>query len=587
MAVGGPSAKNATAIFNATRATRLCRLSTVQAEQPMSQSPDQPQSQTPRQNDQPLVGRRPKRNLAWVWLIPLIAAAIGASIVWREWSTRGPVIEITFRSAAGIEQGKTPVKFRDVIVGSVTGIRLSPDREGVIVTAQLDKDAESLANEKTQFWVVKPTIGVTGVSGLATLLSGAYIEADTDGKDVHAREKSSFVGLEQPPPITSDRPGTHFRLRSPSLGSIEPGTPIYYLRIPVGVVTEYELDPEGNHVDIDIFVDQPYDSFVHGNTRFWNESGIQVGIGPNGLQVQVGSLAALLSSGLSFATFGGHLDLEQDHVFRLFASQQAAKMLPVGPSVPVEMRFDQSTRGLEVGAPIDFHGLHIGIVKRVDLDLDPTTKRFYTRVGATLYPAMLGAAYEHFQAAQPNAADLPKQVEMAIKLGMRAQLQQTSLITGGIYIQLINRPGTPMTTAFEGSLPVQIPTVTSRTIDDIQQQVSDIIDQIQKIPFQQIGQELDETLKEIAALSRNMNEALAPQLSQALIKMQTSLDEFNRLLSSSNEIPAMVGQSVQELEEVLRSTRQFVDELREKPNALLFGEPVRSYSRETLGAENP
>jgi paraquat-inducible protein B len=129
--------------------------------------------------------------------------------------------------------------------------------------------------------------------------------------------------------------------------------------------------------------------------------------------------------------------------------------------------------------------------------------------------------------------------------------------------------------------------VTSRTIDDIQQQVSDIIDQIQKIPFQQIGQELDETLKEIAALSRNMNEALAPQLSQALIKMQTSLDEFNRLLSSSNEIPAMVGQSVQELEEVLRSTRQFVDELREKPNALLFGEPVRSYSRETLGAENP
>lgn len=551
----------------------------------MSQSSEQSEASEHASAKTPQVGRRPKRNLAWVWLIPLIAAAIGASIVWREWSMRGPVIEITFRSAAGIEQGKTQLRFRDVIVGSVTGIRLTPDREGVIVTAQLDKDAESLANDQTRFWVVRPTIGVTGVTGLATLFSGAYIEADTDAKDIHAARQTSFVGLEQPPPITSDRPGTHYQLRTRSLGSIEVGTPIYYLRIPVGVVTEYQLDPDGERVDIELFIDKPYDQYVHANTRFWNESGIQVGIGPNGLEVQVGSLAALLSSGLAFASFGPQAPLSEDHVFRLFDSHQAAKMLPQGPSVPVVMRFDQSTRGLEVGAHIDFHGLHIGIVEKVELDLDPQTKRFFTRVKATLYPSMLGAAYDRFKLTQIDSPDLAKQIQIAIGLGMRAQLQQTNLLTGGVYIQLINRPGTPARAQFDGTSPVQIPTVASRTIEELQQQISEIVDHIEKIPFEQIGRDLEQTLAEITALGRSFNQTLVPEVNEALLKVQRSLDEFNAFLSAGNELPSMVGHSVQELDEVLRSTRLLIDELRERPNALLFGEPTRSYSRETLGAE--
>lgn len=557
---------------------------------------DSPNTQAPAHEakaaPKPHVAQRPKRNLAWVWLIPLVAAAIGASIVWREWSSRGPEIEITFRSAAGIEQGKTQIRYRDVIIGSVTDIRLSPDRESVIVTAQLDKDAEGLANDKTRFWVVKPTIGVTGVSGLATLFSGSYIEADTDLKDAKPARTLSFVGLEQPPPITSDRPGSTFQLRSRTLGSIEMGTPIYFLRIRAGVVTRYELDPNGKHVDIEVFVDSPYDKYVSGNTRFWNESGIQVGIGTNGLEVQIGSLASLLSSGISFGSFGSvgsvtaPSELASDHVFRLFESHEAAKRLPQGPAVPVVMQFGQSTRGLEPGATIDFHGLHIGVVDSVELDIDTNSKAFFTRVKATLYPAMLGAAYDHFKIQNRDLNTLAKQIQFAIDLGMRAQLQQANLITGGVYINLINQPGPHTIPPFDGKLPIEIPTIPAQTLEDIQRQVADIIAHIDKIPFQQISEDLTQTLEEISKLGRNLNQTLVPELSDALIKVQTTLDEINPLLSSSNEIPGQVSQSVQELDEVLRTARQLIDELRERPNALLFGEPARSYSRETLGVEN-
>ena len=533
----------------------------------------------------PKVGHRPRRNMAWVWLIPLVAAVIGATIVWRQWANQGPVIEISFHSASGIEAGKTKIKFRDVLVGVVTDIALSKNRENVIVTAQLDKDAQALASDQTQFWVVKPTIGVTGISGLATLLSGSYIEADTRAEDATMSKKLKFVGLESPPPISSDRPGSRFRLRAPTLGSIEPGTPIYFLQIPVGVVTQYKLDKNGKFVDLDIFVDKPYDQYVTNSTRFWNESGVQIGMGTSGLQVQIGSLASLLSSGISFASFGPDHPVPKNKVFKLFANHEAAKSLPEGPSVPVLMHFDQSTRGLKVGAPIDFHGVHIGVIESVELDISPTDRQFYTRVKATLYPAMLGAAYEEIKARNPDPSSLGKLIQSAVDQGMRAQLREASLLTGGLYIQLTHREGHVSDVKNDGQLPIHIPTVPAQTIEDLQKQISQIIEKIDKIPFEQIGREMASSLKELTAVGKSLNQTLTPELSQTLEKLQGTLDDVNGLLDSSDGLPNDVEQSIRQLDEVLRSTRQLVDEVRERPNSLLFGEPSTSYSRETLGAD--
>ena len=242
----------------------------------------------------PRVSQRPKRNMGWVWLIPIVAALIGLSIVYHSWSKQGPRVLITFLSATGLEVGKTQLRYRDVVIGVVKDIRLTESREQVVVEAELNKDSAGMANESTQFWVVKPRIGFSGVSGLSTLMSGSYIETDTKHGDLGKATKKQFVGLEDPPPITSDRPGSRFTLRSEDLGSLSVGVPVYMRRLQVGMVTSYKLEPAGQFVEVEVFVDAPYDRYVDGSTRFWNESGIDVTLSADGMQINTQSLVSLI-----------------------------------------------------------------------------------------------------------------------------------------------------------------------------------------------------------------------------------------------------------------------------------------------------
>ena len=339
----------------------------------------------------PRVGHRPKRNLAWVWLIPIVAAVVGASIIWSTLSKQGPRITITFQSADGLEEGKTQVRYRNVVIGTVKDIRLSDKLDNVLVDVELTDDATVFAHEGATFWVVKPRIGLGGVSGLSTLISGSYIEADTAKSRDAKPTKKNFVGLEQPPPIASDRPGKRFVLRAPDLGSLSPGSPIFYRRIQVGLVTGYRLAEERKAVDLDIFIDAPYDSYVNASTRFWDESGIDVTLSTDGMQINTQSLVSIIAGGLSFSSFGKARALQDDkHVFKLYDSRRSAEMVPEGVAIPILMRFDQPSRGLKAGAPVDFHGVHIGIINSVALDLDIMTRQFFTSVEATLYPERLG-----------------------------------------------------------------------------------------------------------------------------------------------------------------------------------------------------
>lgn len=535
----------------------------------------------------PRVGRKPKRNLAWVWLIPILAAAIGLSIVWKEWSGKGPAITITFDSAAGLEQGKTQVRFKEVIVGLVTGIRLSDDGNKVRVDVQLNKEAQGLANQGTQFWVVKPTIGVTGISGLATLLSGSYIEADTTHALKARPGQTQFVGLERPPPISSDRPGSKYRLRAPSLGSLQAGTPIYFLRIPVGVVTDYTLDSSGQFVDIDVFIDSPYDKYVNGSTRFWNESGVYVNIGAEGVTIETESMVSILTGGIAFATFGDTEPLAKEQVFKLYDSRKAAGLVPIGIGVPVRMRFEQSTRGLEVGAPIDFRGVRMGTVDAIALDIDPATRRFFTMVDATVYPARLGKAFEHLPEGFRTLENVSQLVAGTVRRGMRAQLQTASILTGGVYIAFVYRPDAPLPDNYQASVPILIPTAKAETLEDLQAQVSSIIANVQKIPFETIGKDLDTALQQLIKLTQDINATITPELAGSLKKLQATLSEIDRFMASGQSIPANVDRSIRELDRAIHSTRMLIDELRQKPNSLIFGDSPPPYSRDNLGATGP
>jgi paraquat-inducible protein B len=541
-------------------------------------------SPSPTSSAQParIVPKR-KGNFWLVWLIPLVASLIGLSIVWHDWANKGPVITIRFDSASGLEAGKTQIKFRDVVVGTVTNIRLNETGEEVLVDADLSVDAKGLAKEGTQFWVVRPTIGLTGVSGLSTLLSGVYINADTKTFRSSGPEQLHFVGLPQAPAISSDRPGSRFQLRSDTLGSLGPGAPVYFLRIPVGVVTKYELDDEGKFVDIEVFVDAPYDKYVSGNTRFWNESGVYVNVGADGLTVSTESLVSVLAGGLAFGNFGPPMPLPENHQFKLYTHKVAAEEVPLGLAVPVTMKFYQTTQGLEAKAPVTFQGVEIGQVDSAVLDFDIYKGEFFTQVQATLYPQRLGKVFQTIQRANETVEQAAESLVRVIKRGLRAELKTASLLTGSLYVSMSVQRDAPPVKDVVAKIPMEIPTLITTGLADIEKQVASIVESINKIPFDQLSADLGTSLKEIATLSKSLNETLAPELSSTLNDLQATLKQVDRLLTSSDALPGQIDNSLKELDKAVRASRLLIDELRAQPNSIIFGEPSPTYSRDTLG----
>ena len=531
------------------------------------------------------VTRKRKRNLAWVWMIPVVAALIGLSLVWNVWSKQGPKITILFKSASGLEIGKTQIRYRDVVIGMVTDIHLSGKRDAVIVVAELSKEAEGLAHSGTQFWVVKPRVGLGGISGLSTLLSGSYIEADTDDPLNEFINQRKFIGLETPPPIHSDRPGTRFKLRAKDIGSLGAGTPVFYRRIQVGMITEFELDDSGKFIDLQVFIDSPYDKFVNGSTRFWNESGIDVTIGSEGVNISTQSLTSILVGGVAFASFGRDREMPAEGlVFKLYDTYKAAEIEPQGIAIPITMRFDQSTRGLKPGASVVFQGVDLGIVNTVSLEFDPKTERFFTQVDATLYPERLGMLYTQRAMANKPLEAIAENLALLSMRGMRAQLRTANILTGQLSVTLADVPNAPKIKMPRAELPFVMPTAPVDDLDKLQQQVTSIMNKIDKIPFEEIGKEFNKTLKQLTALTATLDKSTAPELTASLKQLEKTLKSIDDLIAPGSPIPSNLDATLIELKSSVRALRTLADGLKAQPDSLITGRSSLPYSRESIGA---
>jgi len=525
--------------------------------------------------DAPDVTRKKQRRIAWIWLVPVVALLAGLSLVVRTWMEIGPEVSIVFNTAEGIEVGKTQVRYKDVVVGTVQNIHFNDDRSKVVVKAQLAKEASGLAAEGTNFWVVRPRLGLSGVSGLGTLLSGAYIGVDApDGAGASTTAtKFEFVGLETPPPVTHDRDGKRFTLKAHDLGSLDIGSPVYYRRINVGRVIGYKLDESGDAVNVEVFIDAPNDKFVTGGARFWNSSGIDLSVDGNGLKLHTQSLVSLALGGVAFAP----VNLNENEAaaagteFQLYTSETEAKANPDGEPFPIRMRFDQSVRGLSVGATIDFQGIALGQVSRITIDFDNEKKRFYAVVDAVVYPERLGPVYDrvrHRAEASGDAAGGRLLANM-VKYGLRGQLRTSNLLTGQLYIVLEHFPkAAPV--EFHMSDPVVIPTIPGN-LEQLQQQITNIVGKIDKIPFDQIGRDLRTTLSSTSRLMANLDKSVAPEARATLRAARKSLDNINDLLANDAALPANTERAMQELGRAARSLRALADYLQANPEALIRG----------------
>src|SRR5215471_11678965 len=537
------------------------------------------------------VERRSQRRISMVWIIPIFAAVVAIGIAIQRIMSEGPTITIIFKAAEGVEAGKTFIKYKDVNIGQVTKVQLSPDYSKVELTAKIDKSAEGLMVEDAKFWVVSARITLSGVSGLGTLLSGNFIGFEV-GRSKTAQRR--FTGLEVPPIVTGDQPGRRFVLRADNLGSLGIGSPIYYRRIQAGQVIGYDLASDGKQVDIKIFVNSPYDRYVLPETRFWNASGIDVSLGAGGLDVRTQSLVALLAGGLAFDTppiAAKAAAAPANTVFTLYYDQQTAMKQPEAIAAHYVLYFNESLRGLSVGAPVTLLGLPGGEVTAVGLAVDPKTFNIRGRVEIAAYPERIVAHLNLKQAAvgEKIVQSLKERHVLIQHLveqrGLRAQLRSGNLITGQLFVAFDLFPGAPKVKVDWNRDPVELPVVPS-TVQDLEQKITGIVAKLDKLPYDQIGAglttalvTLNQTLKDVSKSLNQIDTDVTPGLKSTIEGLRGTIAIVDRTLNNADatlvgkDAPAQqdLRDALQEITRAARSLRVLADYLERHPESLIRG----------------
>jgi paraquat-inducible protein B len=538
----------------------------------------------------PRVVRRAHYSLWMVWLIPVIAVVIGLWLGVRSVLGHGPIVTIHFLNAEGLEAGKTKIRYKAVDIGTVKTINLTPDRKTVAVTAELNnhQGVREMLVDDTKFWIVKPSVTAAGVSGLGTLLSGAYIGVDV-GKS--ATERDAFEGLESPPAISSDVPGRKFILKSFNLGSLDVGSPIYFRRVPVGQVTSYDLDANGKQVSFGIFVNAPYDHFVTTRSRFWQASGVDVELSADGLKVTTESLASLITGGIAFQ------ELQDDGqeqapeaaastIFQLNSDRSHALKQPDRYSFDYTLLFDHSVRGLSIGAPVDFRGLSIGEVTSIKLNAEASEANPNPRIAVTMrvYPDRLPVAH----ASTPDDAPVDQKASLnpMVQRGFRAQLRNGNLLTGQLYVALDFFQRTPKAEVDWTQTPPIFPTLPG-SLDTLQDSLVSIADKIDRLPLEGIANDLQKTLRDLNKaightddLVQRVGTELTPEARGLLVQarktldgLNSSLEALNRTLDPKSQLQGQATKTLSDVSSAARSLRQLADELEQHPETLLRGKP--------------
>ncbi len=519
---------------------------------------DPPRSSVPESRNVP----KKRTRLSLVWFIPILAAVVGAWVAVTRVMSEGPKITIVMKSAEGLEAGKTKIHYNGVDIGTVTTIELSPDHQTVILKAQMAPKTEGFLVADTKFWVVRPRISGANVTGLGTLISGAYIGVEIGSSQEDRRD---FVALETPPVISGEIPGRFFILKTPDLGSIDTGTPIYFRRLQVGQIASYALDKDGKNLTVKAFVQAPYDQYVNPNTRFWHASGIDLSLSASGLSVQTQSLLSILIGGVAFETASNVLILppsDENAVFTLYSNRTEAFNPPPRNPQTYQLIFKDSVRGLSPGAPVEFRGIKIGEVSDINAQIDLKTFEFLAPVTISLDPQRLGVKVLDLGPGGNLETMRRRLINALVAHGVRAQLKTGNLLTGSVYVSLDFFPGAPPATVDWSQNPVQLPT-TSGQLEATEATVENIIKKLDKVPFQEIGEDLH---KAIGQLDTTLVSAQG-----TLSSARGTLDNTSNLTEPNSAQVQQLGSTLQEVSRAARSVRVLADYLERHPEALLQG----------------
>jgi paraquat-inducible protein B len=551
---------------------------------------------TPREPDaselpEPVI-RSGKRQVSIVWLVPVVALLIGGWLIYKAVTEKGPEITITFRTAEGLEAGKTKIKCKDVEIGQVEEITLSKDLAQVIVKAQLVREADAYLSENSRFWVVRARVSASSVTGLGTVFSGAYIDIDPG---VPGKKTLHFTGLEEPPNVTTWEKGRHFILKAERKGSLDIGAPVYYRQIEVGRVAAYNLEPDGTGISFKVFIRDPYPQFVRKNTRFWNASGFDMKIDAQGIRVDTESFVSVLVGGIAFdviESLGALAEAaaQEDEPFKLFPSREAAQEKVYSTKNFFVLLFDESVRGLSPGAPVEFRGIPVGQVIDIKSEFDLKRNKVKIPVITAVEPERIS-----FIGQLPEGVTRETIVDYLVERGLRAQLRTGNLLTGQLYVALDLFPDAKPGKLVRGGrygYP-EFPT-TPTQFEEIGSKVTQLVAKIDKIPIEQIGNELRDTLqgakrianspelletvkslnaavKELQALTAELRTRTTPEVTATLQQAQRSLAAAESSLAADSPQQYRVKAALDEITGAARALRVLTEFLEAHPESLLRG----------------
>jgi paraquat-inducible protein B len=558
-------------------------------------------------SDPPVLARattQRSRRISVIWVIPLVALAIGAWLAWDTWSKEGPTITVSFDSGEGLQAGQSQLKYKDIVFGTVKSLELAPDHSHVIVTIATTAEAKPLLTDTTVFWVVKPRLFAGNISGLETLLSGSYVgmmPGATAGKAQHA-----FKGREDPPILSEHIPGHVFLLKAERLGSISLGSPIFFRDQTVGEVLGWDIADMAEYVTIHAFVRAPYDGYVNDETRFWNASGLSIKLAGTGLQIELESLKALLLGGIAYETpdLGPKAQIAsatENHVFPLFADHDAAQAASYTRKIEVVSYFPGSVSGLGPGSPVTMHGLTVGHVLSVALKYDTAKDAIVAPVRYDVEPErIIGVGRRVFKTDR-------EAVEAVLKKGLRATLQSANLITGQQQVALEFEQNAPTAPVEMRDGHYILPTTEGAGFASLAASATDLLNKVNTIRFDKLGQSLEqllnstnnlvggpqlrESLSKLSAtlamaetFTRNLNAGTAPafkQLPDMTGQLQKTLNNTNKLLASldagygdNTKFSRDLDRLLVQTNDALNSIRALADLLSRHPEALIKGRPA-------------
>ncbi len=487
-----------------------------------------------------------------VWVVPIAALLIALGVAWSSFADRGPVIEITFDTAAGVAAGQTELHYRDVVVGLVEDVRFTDDLSAVIAVVRVEQDVAPFIDSSARFWVVRPEVTTQGVSGLDTVLNGVYIEGSWD--TAAGEPRRAFVGLTNPPLIRPGEPGLELGLRAVGDTVLNGDTPIFFKGVEVGRMGTARISRDGGFTIAEAIIYEPYDQLISDATRFWDSSGFTFSIGPTGAELDFTSLASLVGGGVTFDTFvSGGTPAQDGDVFDVFSNDATARASVFNASdvdpLEVSVIFEENVAGLAAGASVDLNGLRIGEVTNLNGIVDEARfgdRRVRLIVTLAIQPARLGLPDD------PTEARALAFLQERVAGGLRARLATAGLLTGGLRVELVNDPEAEAAEIDLTATPFPVLPATESDITDVTVTAEGVLSRISDLPVEELLNSAIDFLNAGTALVADQALQDTPEELQAL------LGDMRGFVGSDamQNVPVLMEAALQRIEAVARQLEE-------------------------------